>query len=375
MKFSKKLLFSAIILSFVVPAPVQAAVTSQKQAEKVEQNVQSTMPTKQRVSDLTNTAIYYYWNGGQLKKNEKKIFKGVTIKSNFGIMEHLFKQAIKLDPQDTNLQMDLASTYRMEDKNSKANDIWKNILKVHPKNYNARLKLAAFAHANGDDQTYNENISQLEAQNPTKTATFTDAIHQADNIQNLDINTKIPDNLPKDNHHYFVVLGYALGKDGKMQKTMLDRLNITLKAAKKYPKSKIMVSGGVPQDGVTEAAAMQKWLVSKGINKNRIEKEDLSTNTVENALFSIRDLNNDKATSATLITSASHMRRAYLLFNMAEGIVENSATTDAKQPTMTQIASVDDKKVLHKVESAEKNAIMDDVLRINGVWQLPGLQR
>ncbi|WP_300558114.1 ElyC/SanA/YdcF family protein [Companilactobacillus sp.] len=375
MKFSKKLLFSAIILSFVVPAPVQAAVTSQKQAEKVEQNVQSTMPTKQRVSDLTNTAIYYYWNGGQLKKNEKKIFKGVTIKSNFGIMEHLFKQAIKLDPQDTNLQMDLASTYRMEDKNSKANDIWKNILKVHPKNYNARLKLAAFAHANGDDQTYNENISELEAQNPTKTATFTDAIHQADNIQNLDINTKVPSNLPKDSHHYFVVLGYALGKDGKMQKTMLDRLNVTLKAAKKYPKSKIMVSGGVPQDGVTEAAAMQKWLVSKGINKNRIEKEDLSTNTVENALFSIRDLNNDKATSATLITSASHMRRAYLLFNMAEGIVENSATTDAKQPTMTQIASVDDKKVLHKVESAEKNAIMDDVLRINGVWQLPGLQR
>ncbi|MCH4009117.1 ElyC/SanA/YdcF family protein [Companilactobacillus sp.] len=375
MKFSKKLLFSAIILSFVVPAPVQAAVTSQKQAEKVEQNVQSTMPTKQRVSDLTNTAIYYYWNGGQLKKNEKKIFKGVTIKSNFGIMEHLFKQAIKLDPQDTNLQMDLASTYRMEDKNSKANDIWKNILKVHPKNYNARLKLAAFAHANGDDQTYNENISQLEAQNPTKTATFTDAIHQADNIQNLDINTKVPSNLPKDSHHYFVVLGYALGKDGKMQKTMLDRLNVTLKAAKKYPKSKIMVSGGVPQDGVTEAAAMQKWLVSKGINKNRIEKEDLSTNTVENALFSIRDLNNDKATSATLITSASHMRRAYLLFNMAEVIVENSATTDAKQPTMTQIASVDDKKVLHKVESAEKNAIMDDVLRINGVWQLPGLQR
>lgn len=375
MKMYKKLLFSAIILTFIIPAPVQAAVTSQKQAEKVEDNVQSTMPTKQRISDLENTAIYYYWNGGQLKKNEKKIFKGVSIKSNFGIMEHLFKQAIKLDPQDTKLQMDLASTYRMEDKNSKANNIWKNILKQHPNNYNARLKLAAFAHANGDDQTFNENIGQLENQNASKTAIFTDAIHQADNIQNLDINTKIPSNLPKNSHHYFVVLGYALGKNGQIEQTMKDRLNLTLKAARKYPKSKIMVAGGVPQKGVTEAAAMKKWLIAKGINKNRIVKEDLSTNTVENALFAIRDLNSDKATSATLITSASHMRRVFLLFNLAEGIVEKSATTKATQPKLTQVAEVDDKKVLHKVDSAEKNAIMDDVLRINGVWQLPGLQR
>ncbi|AKP68473.1 transporter [Companilactobacillus ginsenosidimutans] len=359
----------------MVPAPVQAAVTTQKQAEKVEQNVQSTMPTKQRLSELKDTAIYYYWNGGQLKKNEKKIFKGVTIKSNFGIMEHLFKQAIKIDPQDTNLQMDLASTYRMEDKNSKANDIWKNILNEKPTNYNARLKLAAFAHASGDDETYNTNITQLQTQNPTKTETFTNAIQQADDIDKLDINTKVASDLPKDSNHYFVVLGYALGKNGKMEKTMLDRLNLILKAAKKYPKSKIMVSGGVPQDGVTEASAMKKWLVKKGINKNRIVKEDLSTNTVENALFSIRDLNTKKATSATLITSSSHMRRAFLLFNMAEGIVQNSATTKAKQPALTQVAAVDDKSILHKVKTPEKNAIMDDVLRINGVWQLPGLQR
>lgn len=364
-----------MILSFVLPAPVQAAVTTQKQAEKVEQNVQSTMPTKQRISDLTSTAIYYYWNGGKLKQNEKKIFKGVTIKSNFGIIEHLFKQAIKLDPQDTNLQMDLASTYRMEEKDSKANDIWKNILQEHPNNYNARLKLAAFAHANGDDQTYDENIGHLQSQNASKTETFTNAFQQADDIENLDINTKVPANLPKNSHHYFVTLGYALGKNGKIEKTMKDRLNVTLKTAKKYPKSKIMVAGGVPQKGVTEAAAMKKWLINKGIDKDRIVKEDLSTNTVENALFAIRDLNSDKATSATLITSASHMRRAFLLFNLAEGIVQKSATTNAQQPKLTQVAAVDDKKVLHKVDKAEKNAIMDDVLRINGVWQLPGLQR
>ena len=90
-----------------------------------------------------------------------------------------------------------------------------------------------------------------------------------------------------------------------------------MKAAKKYPKSKILVAGGVPENKLTEATVMQKWLVGHGIAKKRIELEDLSTNTVENALFSVRELVDRGATSATLITSATHMRRAFLLYQMA----------------------------------------------------------
>ncbi|WP_338712809.1 ElyC/SanA/YdcF family protein [Lacticaseibacillus paracasei] len=358
------------------PVNSQAITMTKKQAQEVTETVQKTMPTEQRVSDLEDAAIYYYWNGGQLKKNEKKVFKGVTIKSNFDVIEQLFKEAIKIDPQNLNLQMDLASTYRMQNNNAAAAKMWQNILKKDHTNFDARLKLAAFSKVTGDTATYDDNIAKLQAQNAEKTATFTKAFSQIDEIGKLDIQTKIPNDLPKDSYHYFVVLGYALSPNGKMQPTMKKRLEIALKAAKKYPKSKILVAGGVPENKLTEATVMQKWLVAHGIAKKRIELEDLSTNTVENALFSVRELVDRGATSATLITSATHMRRAFLLYRMAGDIVLASNTSkNDKAPVLTQVAYVDDKKILNNYSTPEKNAITDDVLRLNGVWQLPGLQR
>jgi len=368
----------SILLSVALVNPVnsQAITMTKKQAQEVTETVQKTMPTEQRVSDLEDAAIYYYWNGGQLKKNEKKVFKGVTIKSNFDVIEQLFKEAIKIDPQNLNLQMDLASTYRMQNNNAAAAKMWQNILKKDHTNFDARLKLAAFSKVTGDTATYDDNIAKLQAQNAEKTATFTKAFSQIDEIGKLDIQTKIPNDLPKDSHHYFVVLGYALSPNGKMQPTMKKRLEIALKAAKKYPKSKILVSGGVPENKLTEATVMQKWLVAHSIAKKRIELEDLSTNTVENALFSVRELVDRGATSATLITSATHMRRAFLLYRMAGDIVLASNTSkNDKAPVLTQVAYVDDKKILNDYGTPEKNAITDDVLRLNGVWQLPGLQR
>ena len=110
------------------------------------------------------------------------------------------------------------------------------------------LNLLAFSSVTGDTATYDDNIAKLQAQNAEKTATFTKAFSQIDEIGKLDIQTKIPNDLPKDSHHYFVVLGYALSPNGKMQPTMKKRLEIALKAAKKYPKSKILVAGGVPEE-------------------------------------------------------------------------------------------------------------------------------
>ncbi|MCT3354934.1 transporter, partial [Lacticaseibacillus paracasei] len=110
----------------------------------------------------------------------------------------------KIDPQNLNLQMDLASTYRMQNNNAAAAKMWQNVLKKDHTNFDARLKLAAFSSVTGDTATYDDNIAKLQAQNAEKTATFTKAFSQIDEIGKLDIQTKIPNDLPKDSHHYFV---------------------------------------------------------------------------------------------------------------------------------------------------------------------------
>lgn len=60
--------------------------------------------------------------------------------------------------------------------------------------------------------------------------------------------------------------------------------------AKKNPNASIIVTGGVPQGGVTEAYLMKNWLVEKGINPNRIYIEDQPKDTVGNALYSVNIL-------------------------------------------------------------------------------------
>ena len=59
------------------PVNSQAITMTKKQAQEVTETVQKTMPTEQRVSDLEDAAIYYYWNGGQLKKKQSKLIRRI----------------------------------------------------------------------------------------------------------------------------------------------------------------------------------------------------------------------------------------------------------------------------------------------------------
>ncbi|EZP77241.1 hypothetical protein H839_06349 [Parageobacillus genomosp. 1] len=102
-----------------------------------------------------------------------------------------------------------------------------------------------------------------------------------------------------------------------MRQLLIERLKVGLAVAKQYPNSKIIVTGGVPKQGITEAEAMSNWLVSQGIDKDQIILEDKSTDTVENALFTTAILEKEEIKDVTLVTSASHMRRALTVFKEA----------------------------------------------------------
>ena len=66
--------------------------------------------TEKQVCDLQQTAIYWFWNGGDLQKAEKEFFKGITLQGNLSVVEQCFLQATLLAPERTDLQFDLAST-------------------------------------------------------------------------------------------------------------------------------------------------------------------------------------------------------------------------------------------------------------------------
>ena len=107
-----------------------------------------------------------------------------------------------------------------------------------------------------------------------------------------------------------IVLGAKVNKYG-VSKTLKQRLD---KAIEYYNENKhinIIVSGGQGKDEVmTEARAMENYLVKNGVNEDNIILENKATTTLENIMFSkeiMEDLNLEN--KALIVTSDYHLFR------------------------------------------------------------------
>lgn len=107
-----------------------------------------------------------------------------------------------------------------------------------------------------------------------------------------------------------VVLGYGLLPDGTMRAELSNRLHAALVQAFMSPASPVIVTGGNPRNGLTEAQVMADWLMVRGVARDRIHAETEAGSTVQNAKFSARMMEALGVDKAVLITSADHMRRA-----------------------------------------------------------------
>ena len=86
-----------------------------------------------------------------------------------------------------------------------------------------------------------------------------------------------------------IVLGNWLNNDGSISKLLTKRLEMTKELYFGKEIDKIIVSGGLANKkaGMSEAAAMQKYLLESNIPDSDIILEDNSKTTTENAMFSV----------------------------------------------------------------------------------------
>lgn len=117
-------------------------------------------------------------------------------------------------------------------------------------------------------------------------------------------------------YHEDVLLVLGAGIQGdKPTESLQNRLDRAVLYSEQNPDALIIVSGGQgPQETVTEAYAMEQYLLSKGVRADKILKEEAATSTTENFRFSktILDERLDGAYSLAFVTTDYHIPRSTL---------------------------------------------------------------
>ena len=125
----------------------------------------------------------------------------------------------------------------------------------------------------------------------------------------------LPDDLD-----YVMVLGAGLNGE-RPSHTLELRLERALAYIETHPDTKILVTGGFHASvSVTEAQAMENWLLEKGVDPDRILTENRSTTTEENMQFSFPILLEDAGSgehSVGIVTSDFHIFRSLCLASRA----------------------------------------------------------
>ncbi|MDV8020875.1 YdcF family protein [Rhodococcus sp. IEGM 1330] len=220
-----------------------------------------------------------------------------------------------------------------------------------PEDANVAALQTFYANATADTGALAEHGARLRGLSPTLADAVDRAIAVIDDAATETIDFAPTTDGPRT---AIVVLGLGLNGDGSMAPELVARLRSAVAAAERSPESPIIVTGGNPQSGITEADAMQRWLVDDGIAADRIHTESAANSTVQNtqrttALAAEIDIEN-----LVLATTPSHLRRAISDFEIAGSDVIGAATSTpddlpdlpALAPTARLGMTVDASKIL-----------------------------
>jgi uncharacterized SAM-binding protein YcdF (DUF218 family) len=109
-----------------------------------------------------------------------------------------------------------------------------------------------------------------------------------------------------------LVLGAALW-DSQPSPALTERLQMALYLYNKGQVQWIICSGGIGDDGISEAKGMKRYLVDRGVPPKDLLLEEESTNTEENLRYSKKLLKPNGIQNIYLVTHDYHMYRALAL--------------------------------------------------------------
>jgi uncharacterized SAM-binding protein YcdF (DUF218 family) len=112
-----------------------------------------------------------------------------------------------------------------------------------------------------------------------------------------------------------VVLGNPANPDGSISPIDRSRVEEAIRQYHAGVAPRLLVTGGAVLNQSVEAQVMLKFALSQGVPAAAIFVEGQARNTIQNAYYSYKIMQAHDWSSALVVTSPSHVRRASLIFS------------------------------------------------------------
>jgi uncharacterized SAM-binding protein YcdF (DUF218 family) len=112
-----------------------------------------------------------------------------------------------------------------------------------------------------------------------------------------------------------LVLGNPANPDGSISPIARSRVEEGIRQYQAGVAPRLLVTGGAVLNQFVEAQVMQQFARSQGVPASAIFAEGQARNTIQNAYYSYQIMRTHGWSSALVVTSPSHVRRASLIFS------------------------------------------------------------
>jgi len=112
-----------------------------------------------------------------------------------------------------------------------------------------------------------------------------------------------------------IVLGSPATADGNPSPVQLARVTEAVQEYERGVAPRLILTGGPDRKRPVEAKVMARIAEAQGIPESAIFEEGKATNTIQNGCYSVRIMQSHGWHSAEVVSSASHLPRAELIFS------------------------------------------------------------
>jgi uncharacterized SAM-binding protein YcdF (DUF218 family) len=112
-----------------------------------------------------------------------------------------------------------------------------------------------------------------------------------------------------------IVLGTPADSDGNPTPQQLARVNEGVREYERGVAPRLILTGGAAYNRFVEAEVMARTAHAEGIPESAIVVEPEAKDTIENACYSVRIMKSHGWRSAEVVSSASHLARAGIIFS------------------------------------------------------------